>query len=98
MERTQVYLGADQKEKLTRLSQIRGLPMAELIREAVDQYLVEHDPADPQEVLAQTFGLWEERGDLPGTSQEMVEKLRSGWKERRRRLNMDEDEEGKGGR
>lgn len=86
VERTQIYLGAAQKEKLARLSEIKGLPMAELIREAVDQYLVEHGAADPEKVLAQTFGLWKERGDLPGTSLEMVERLRAGWEERTRRL------------
>lgn len=32
MERTQIYLDKDQKEALSRLSQAKGVPMAELVR------------------------------------------------------------------
>lgn len=52
--RTQIYLTADQRERLDELGRRQGRPMAELIREAVDAYL-EAGP-DPAESLRSTFG------------------------------------------
>jgi predicted DNA-binding protein len=53
--RTQVYLTADQRERLDRLVRRRGVSLAHLIREALDRYLAESEP-DLEEALRSTFG------------------------------------------
>ena len=52
--RTQIYFTEEQRERIDRASAARGITMAELVREAVDEFL-EVD-SDPIEVLASTFG------------------------------------------
>ncbi|MDX9872947.1 MAG: CopG family transcriptional regulator [Clostridia bacterium] len=50
MERTQVYFEKSEKEKLIKAAQKKGKPMAELIREAVSEYLVkEQDQAQSED-------------------------------------------------
>ena len=53
--RTQVYLTERQRALIDREARQRGVTMAEVIREAVDEYL--GTDADPTEVLAATFGV-----------------------------------------
>jgi len=38
--RTNVYLSAEQKKSLEKLSEKTGAPIAELVRRAIDRYLV----------------------------------------------------------
>lgn len=52
--RTQIYLTAQQRERINRVARARGVTMAEVIRTAVDQYL--DDSPDPDVALASTFG------------------------------------------
>ena len=52
--RTQIYLTAEQRERIDRVARARGLTMAEVIRTAVDQYL--DDAPDPVAALTATFG------------------------------------------
>lgn len=52
--RTQVYLTEAQRRKIDHLSTAEGVPMAEIVRRALDEYL--HDDIDATAALAQTFG------------------------------------------
>jgi metal-responsive CopG/Arc/MetJ family transcriptional regulator len=52
--RTQVYLTDDQRDRIDRVADAEGVTMAEVIRRALDEYLV-HE-ADPKTALASTFG------------------------------------------
>lgn len=52
--RTQVYLTEQQRQRIDRLAQARGVTMAEVIRTALDRYLEED--ADPSSSLAAAFG------------------------------------------
>jgi predicted DNA-binding protein len=54
--RTQIYLKASQRERLDALGHREGKGLAELVREAVDEYLIEHGTADPAAALDATFG------------------------------------------
>lgn len=45
MHKTMVYLNERQRAALARQARLRGLPMAAVIREAVDQLLVKADSA-----------------------------------------------------
>ncbi|MFL5909809.1 MAG: CopG family transcriptional regulator [Gaiellaceae bacterium] len=53
--RTQVYLTAEQRDRLDELAKRDGRSLASHIREALDQYLGD-DAADPQAALDATFG------------------------------------------
>lgn len=53
--RTQIYLTVAQRRELDQRSVDEGVSLAELIREAVDEYL-DSRPAGLDEALASTFG------------------------------------------
>ena len=74
--RTQVYLTQEQRRELDARSEREGASLAELIREAVDEYL-EARPASLDEALSATFGAapdaeapprsdWDRRNALDG--------------------------------
>ena len=52
--RTQVYLTEEQRKRIDQLADAEGIPMAEVIRRALDDYL--GDDVDATEALAATFG------------------------------------------
>jgi predicted DNA-binding protein len=52
--RTQIYFSEEQRRRIDRVAAAKGISMAELVREAVDEYL--GDGSDPSEALAATFG------------------------------------------
>lgn len=53
--RTQIYLSRDQRDELDRIAAREGASLAELIREAVDEYLSSR-PAGIDEALEVSFG------------------------------------------
>jgi ribbon-helix-helix CopG family protein len=53
--RTQIYLTAEQRKRLDARVRRDGKTLAQVIRDAVDQYL-EGDAIDPEEALRVTFG------------------------------------------
>lgn len=53
--RTQIYLTSDQRRRLDMRGRRSGAPMARMIREAVDAYLIEDRP-DTDAALDETFG------------------------------------------
>jgi predicted DNA-binding protein len=52
--RTQIYFSDEQRKRIDRVAAARGITMAELVREAVDNYL--GDEVDSSEALRSTFG------------------------------------------
>lgn len=54
--RTQVYLTAEQREKIDALRRRDGRTLAEVVRAALDEYLEREAPADLQAALDATFG------------------------------------------
>jgi predicted DNA-binding protein len=52
--RTQIYLTDDQRRRIDRLAEAKGLTMAEVVRRAVDDYL--DDEPDAELALRATFG------------------------------------------
>jgi hypothetical protein len=53
--RTQIYLTPEQRQRIDELAASRRVTMAEIVREALDEYLDEELP-NPEAVLAETFG------------------------------------------
>ena len=65
MVRTQIYLTEDQHSRLSVLSTQYGKKQSELIRQALDRYLVQFNDAHRQAVLDRAVGMWKHRKDLP---------------------------------
>ncbi len=53
--RTQIYLSAEQRRLLDARGRATGVPLAKMIRDAVDAYLTDETP-DLGDALDQTFG------------------------------------------
>jgi predicted transcriptional regulator len=66
MTRTQIYLSEAQQQALNKLAQQRQLPKSELIRLALEQWLVEKQkPAMSRlEMLRKIEGMWKDREDM----------------------------------
>lgn len=69
MERTQIYLTGEQKKALKTIAAQKHLSLAEIVREAVDQYVSEQKPS-AIERIGKARGLWEDREDLDAVSYE----------------------------
>lgn len=65
MVRTQVYLTEKEKTGLDKVSRASGKRQSELIREAVDKFLVVVEGSQRDAVLDEVAGLWKDRTDLP---------------------------------
>lgn len=52
--RTQIYLTDEQRSRIDRVAEAKGLTMAEIVRRAVDGYL--DDEPDAELALTATFG------------------------------------------
>src|SRR5476649_1607410 len=52
--RTQVYLTETQRRRMDNMARAKGVPMAEIVRRALDAYL--GSDIDPSVALANTFG------------------------------------------
>jgi predicted DNA-binding protein len=76
--RTQIYLTDEQKRQLERLAAASGKKQSEMIREAIDGYLVKQKPEDWKAAFEAARGMWSDRDDLDGC----VRNLRSEWERR----------------
>jgi predicted transcriptional regulator len=65
MERTQIYLTREEREALKSLSERLGQSQSEIIREAIDQYIVQITRESWEEALDRAFGVWADHEDLP---------------------------------
>lgn len=77
MERTQIYLDRNQKEELQKMARERGASMAELIREAVIEYIAKSKEESVNKI-AQTKGLWADRAEITD-SDSYVNEIRKQW-------------------
>lgn len=84
MKRTQIYLTNEQKTALDDIAKMRSVSMAEVVREAVSEYLQRKTSETCFAVLDETFGAVPEWQDVD--SVEHVRNLRSGWDNRRERV------------
>jgi predicted transcriptional regulator len=65
MQRTQIYLSEEERQGLQALALRSGRSQSALIREAIDAFLVQHQPQGRLARLRQARGLWATRSDLP---------------------------------
>ena len=78
MERTQIYLTAEESAALDRAARETGRTRSSLIREAIEtRYLATPDRDETLTVLQETFGAWRRRRTPgAGESERFVRKLR----------------------
>ena len=65
MIRTQIYITEQEQIALQSLARRTGKTQSELIREAVDAYIVKLKKESRRELLQKAKGIWKNREDLP---------------------------------
>ena len=77
MERTQLYLTPEQKKAVVEIGRTKSMTMAEVVREAVEQYIVSEKHDYQVKVIRETFGAMS-GSDMEG----YINDLRQGWQDR----------------
>ncbi|MBI2264990.1 MAG: ribbon-helix-helix domain-containing protein [Armatimonadetes bacterium] len=75
MKRTQIYLSNNEWQLLRILSQEKKVPVAQLVREAVDKVYAGKSAESFRDALGAVAGIWKKRRDL-GRTCDYLRKLR----------------------
>lgn len=79
MERTQIYLSAEEQEALDRRAEESGQTRSHVIHEAIAAYLQQPTPSQVEEALLASAGAWKNRkGPDAVDGATYVERLRTG--------------------
>jgi len=70
----QITLSESQSQALESLSQSKGKTQEEILHDAIEQFLNQHQVENRLAALRQARGIWQERQDLPDLAE-----LRSEW-------------------
>ena len=64
MNRTQIYLTAEEQRALRAIANLEDTTQSEVIREAIDQYIVKHQQTHRMQMLREARGIWANRDDI----------------------------------
>jgi hypothetical protein len=64
MIRTQIYLTEKEQRALRTIANLQNVTQSELIREAVDKYIVTYQQANRVHLLREARGIWADREDI----------------------------------
>lgn len=87
MKRTQIYLTEEEKEAIEKLSDERGTTQSNIIREAIDEYIVKKKSETKKKSIMDFAGIWKDKKDIPD-----VREMREGWGKRMKRLGLESDD------
>ncbi len=65
MKRTQIYLSEDENSKIQRIAKSENRSKSDIIREAIDSYLIAKNKTIRKKQFKDAFGIWKDRDDLP---------------------------------
>ncbi len=83
MKRVSIFIREDQFENLNKLSKVKKITVAELIREAIDyKLLVDFGNSSGERILEKTYGMLKERFKDKISSEEIVSEMRKDWEKR----------------
>lgn len=77
MKRTQIYLTEEEKEAIEKLSDERGTTQSNIIREAIDEYIVKKKRETKKKSIMDFAGIWKDKKDIPD-----IDELRDEWEQR----------------
>jgi len=84
MIRTQIYLTEEEKKAIEKLSDERGMTQSNIIREAIDEYMVKKKDETKKKSIMDFAGIWKDKKDIPD-----IDELRNEWEERLNRIYRD---------
>lgn len=64
MNRTQIYLTEEEQKALRAIANLRETTQSEVIREAIDQYIIKHQQVYRVQMLREARGIWADRDDI----------------------------------
>ena len=83
MKRVSIFIREDQFENLNKLSKVKNITVAELIREAIDyKLLVDFENNAVEHILEKTHGMLKERFKDEISSEKIVSEMRKDWENR----------------
>ena len=83
MKRVSIFIREEQFENLNKLSKVKNITVAELIREAIDyKLLVDFGNNEVEHVLEKTHGILKERFKDKISSENIVSGMRKDWENR----------------
>jgi predicted transcriptional regulator len=65
MVRTQIYLTAEESRAIARLGKAQGRGKSEVIRQAIDEFILRRDATGRLKTLRAARGMWADHADLP---------------------------------
>lgn len=77
MKRTQIYLTEEEKKAIEKLSDEHGTTQSNIIREAIDEYIVKKKSEAKKKSIMDFAGIWKDKKDIPD-----IDELRDEWEER----------------
>ncbi|MEX0845124.1 MAG: CopG family transcriptional regulator [Balneolaceae bacterium] len=87
MIRTQIYLTEQEKKAIEKLSDERNTTQSNIIREAIDEYVVKKKLETKKKSIMDFAGIWKDKKDIPD-----VREMREGWGKRMKRLGLESDD------
>jgi metal-responsive CopG/Arc/MetJ family transcriptional regulator len=87
MIRTQIYLTEKEKKAIEKLSNERNTTQSNIIREAIDEYVVNRESQTQKKSIMDFAGIWKDKKEVPD-----VREMREGWGRRMKSLGLDQDD------